>query len=70
MAGVHWRSDYIESIKLGERVALEVLAEQSITYNERSAFSVQLFDGSVVKLRDGRVTPEPPAVRTLDASAA
>jgi len=70
MAGVHWRSDYIASIRLGEQIALELLAEQSITYNERSVFTVQLFDGSLVKIRDGNVIPESGPTATASAEDA
>ncbi len=49
-AGVHWRSDYWESIVLGERVALDLLEEQKLTFNEPSWFSVTKFDGTVVTI--------------------
>jgi hypothetical protein len=49
-AGVHWRSDYWESIVLGERVALDLLEEQKLTFNEPSSFTVTKFDGSVVTI--------------------
>lgn len=45
-AGVHWRSDYTESLKLGEAVALSILEEQKLTYNEPFFFSLTRFDGS------------------------
>lgn len=47
-AGVHYRSDYWESIQLGEQVALTVLEEQRDTYNEPFTFSFRRFDGSRV----------------------
>ena len=50
MGGVHWRSDYTESIRLGEAIALGLLREQAETYNEPFAFSVSLFDGSGVTI--------------------
>lgn len=56
MAGVHWRSDYVESTKLGERVALGILEEQSLTYNEPHSFSVTRFDGTTVRIEGGRTT--------------
>jgi hypothetical protein len=31
---VHWRSDYTESVKLGETVAMGVLKDQKLTYGE------------------------------------
>lgn len=53
-AGVHWLSDYTESIKLGEQVAIGILQEQAITYNEDSSFSLTKFDGNKIKIsREG-----------------
>jgi hypothetical protein len=49
-AGVHWRSDDIESLKLGEQVALEFLRETVMTYNEDAYFRLKLFDGTVVTI--------------------
>jgi hypothetical protein len=48
MAGVHWRTDYTESVRLGEAVALGVLEEQKLCYNEFSGLSVTRFDGTRV----------------------
>jgi hypothetical protein len=53
MAGVHWRSDYTESLRLGEQVALGILEEQSICYNEPNAFTLTTFDGNRVQVADG-----------------
>ncbi len=48
-AGVHWRSDGSESLKLGEQVAIGLLKEQNGCYNESfSGFSLTKFDGTVV----------------------
>ena len=33
-AGVHWRSDHVESIKLGEKIAISILQDQKWLYNE------------------------------------
>jgi hypothetical protein len=55
MAGVHWRSDYTESIRLGEQVALRLLQEQSILYNEPNVFTLVTFDGQTVKIRNGEL---------------
>ena len=49
-AGVHWLSDYTESIKLGEKVAIGILQEQALTYNEDSYFSFAKFDGTKIKI--------------------
>lgn len=49
-AGVHWRSDYIESVKVGEEIALGILREQKLTYVEDFFFTVPLFDNTIVKV--------------------
>lgn len=46
-AGVHYYSDYIESIRLGESVAIGILEEQKITYGEEFKMSIPLFDGTI-----------------------
>lgn len=49
IAGVHWRSDSTESLKLGEALAISVLKDQKRCYNELfSGFSLTKFDGSTV----------------------
>ncbi len=50
-AGVHWRSDGIEGLKLGEAVAIEILRDYSKTYNESfSGFSLTKFDGTPITI--------------------
>jgi hypothetical protein len=57
-AGVHWRSDYTESIRLGERVAIRMLQEMSLGFNEDNAwFDLTRFDGLPIRIYDGRVVP-------------
>jgi hypothetical protein len=49
IAGVHWRSDATESLKLGEKIAIEILKEARSCYNENfDGFSLTTFDGTVV----------------------
>ena len=49
IAGVHWRTDGIESLKLGEEVAIRILKDQRSTYLEPfSGFTFRRFDGSMV----------------------
>ena len=49
IAGVHWRSDATESLKLGEQLAIEILRDQKSCYNEPFAgFSLTKLDGTVV----------------------
>lgn len=50
-AGVHWRSDAHEGLKLGEAVAIEVLQEMRLTGNELFAgFSLRRFDGTRISV--------------------
>jgi len=49
-AGVHWRSDYTESIKLGEKIAIQLLQEQRTTYNEPFHLSLRKFDGTNIMI--------------------
>ena len=45
-AGVHWRSDGIEGMNLGEKVAITMLENYKDTYNEPFAgFKIRTFDG-------------------------
>ena len=49
MAGVHWRSDATESLKLGEAIAISILKDQKASYNELfDGFSLTKFDGTTV----------------------
>ncbi len=49
IAGVHWRSDATESMKLGEQIAIGILREQRACYNEEfSGFSLAKFDGTQI----------------------
>lgn len=49
MAGIHWRTDGIESLKLGEAVAMSVLRDQRGCYNEDFAgFTFTKFDGTQI----------------------
>jgi hypothetical protein len=50
MAGIHYRSDYWESVQLGENVALGLLQEQKATYNEPATFTLTRFDGTTVTI--------------------
>jgi hypothetical protein len=57
-AGVHWRSDYTESLPLGEAVAIALLQEMSLGFNEDDAFfELTKFDGQRIRIFDGKVVP-------------
>lgn len=49
-AGVHYFSDYYESILLGEKIALGILEEQKLTYSEDFSMTVPLFNGSTYRI--------------------
>lgn len=49
-AGVHYYSDYIESMRMGEQVAIGMLEEQKLTYPENFSMTVPLFDGGAVQI--------------------
>lgn len=47
--GVHWRSDDIEGMKLGEEVGIQILRDHKLLNNESfTGFSLTRFDGSTV----------------------
>jgi membrane-associated phospholipid phosphatase len=50
MGGVHWLTDYTESIRLGEQIAICLLEEQKPTYNEDFWFTVRTFDGHTITI--------------------
>ncbi|MEP6903804.1 MAG: vanadium-dependent haloperoxidase, partial [Actinomycetota bacterium] len=49
IAGVHWRSDGTESMLLGEALAISILKDQRLAYNEVfNGFSLTKFDGTTI----------------------
>jgi hypothetical protein len=57
---VHWRSDYTESLPLGEKSAIGLLQEMSLTFNEDDAFfQLTTLDGTTPHIFDGCVTTVP-----------
>ncbi len=50
-ANVHWRSDYIQGLKLGEAVAISILRDESGVYGENfSGFQIKKFDGTTITI--------------------
>lgn len=49
-AGVHWRSDASESLRLGQAVAMAVLEDHLATFNEGGGFQFTGFDGEPVAI--------------------
>ena len=51
MAGVHYYSDYYDSLRMGEEIALGILEEQAICYKTNPfVLSVPTFDGDVKRI--------------------
>jgi hypothetical protein len=50
IAGVHYRSDGDQGLRLGEEVAIRILREEMLTYNEKhfGGFSLTKFDGTTI----------------------
>lgn len=49
-AGVHYYTDYIESMRMGEQIAIGLLEEQKLTYPENFTMTVPLFDGGAIRI--------------------
>ncbi len=49
-AGVHYFTDYYESMRLGEQIALGILEEQKLTYGENFSMTVPLLDGGCARI--------------------
>ncbi len=47
-AGFHYRSDYWQSLLLGERIAIDILEEQRNTYRELCTFTFRGFEGQTI----------------------
>ena len=55
MAGVHWRSDYTQSVLLGQRVAVDMLYRKSATYTEDYCIEFNSFGGRPIEIHEGQV---------------
>lgn len=60
MAGVHWRSDYTQSVLLGQRVATDMLFRQCRDYIEDYCFSFTTFGGGKVHVGNDGVRYQSP----------
>ncbi|HEX9507077.1 MAG TPA: hypothetical protein VF947_01655, partial [Myxococcales bacterium] len=48
-AGVHWRTDDVNSLYLGEAIAISILRDQRSCYNEAfGGFTFTKFDGTTI----------------------
>lgn len=51
MAGVHYYSDYFDSLRMGEAIAIGMLEEQALCYpTDDFVLSVPTFDGEIVRI--------------------
>ncbi len=50
IAGVHWRSDAVESLKLGEQVAIAILKDHKAGFNEGGSYTFTKFDGTPITI--------------------
>lgn len=51
MAGVHYFSDYYDSLRMGEQIAIGMLEEQAMCYpTDQVVFSLATFDGDCVRI--------------------
>lgn len=49
-AGVHWRTDAINSLRLGEAITIGILEEQKLTYNDNVEMTLTKFDGTKITI--------------------
>lgn len=49
-AGVHYYSDYWESLKMGEQIALGILEEQKLGFRENFSMTIPLFGGGCTRI--------------------
>jgi len=72
MAGVHYYSDYYESLRLGERVAVGILHEQMTNYVEPVSMYLHSFDGDRITISteyDGTGAQTVNLIATADTAA-
>lgn len=51
MAGVHYYSDYYDSLRMGEQIAIGILEEQALCYpTDPFVLTIPTFDGEVVRI--------------------
>ena len=50
MAGVHYYSDYYDSLRMGERIAVGILMEQAPTYGDAMETTFKSFDGDLITI--------------------
>ena len=69
-AGVHYYTDYYDSLRLGERVAVGILQEQMTAYPECVKMSFRDFDGHRIDLETDGSGTAPGVTMSVDNSDA
>lgn len=55
MGGVHWRSDNTRSLRLGEKIAIEILRKRTLEYAEKPvSFTFRSFDRKMIHITKGQ----------------
>jgi hypothetical protein len=49
-AGIHWRTDALNSLRLGEEVTIGILQEQKKSYNDDVSMTITKFDGTQITI--------------------
>jgi len=49
-AGVHYFSDYYESLLMGEQIAIGILEEQKLMFGENFSMSIPMFNGNTLRI--------------------
>jgi hypothetical protein len=58
-AGIHFRSSTLQSVLLGEKVALSILQDRAKSYNEPFSITITKFDGTQVTISNpGQGVPD------------
>ena len=56
IAGVHYRTDYAASVRMGEYVAVGLLQEQAANFNEDQFFQLTLLDRRIIRISKAGIT--------------
>jgi hypothetical protein len=49
-AGIHWRTDAVNSLRLGEEITISILEEQKGSYNDQVSMTLTRFDGTQITI--------------------
>lgn len=49
-AGVHYFTDYYESLLMGEQIAIGILEEQKLMFKENFSMTIPLFGGDSIRI--------------------